>query len=221
MSLRIGHKGETVKTLQNQLNGLGYSLTEDGVFGYTTLLAVRDFQKQKGLTPDGIVGAGTMAQVLLVLGTIKKPETEHFKMSDFISPADADTEKSGIPYACFENLQTLMEQLEKVRKKLNGHDLVIRSGYRSPRFNRVVGGAGGSMHVFAKAADIFVRNYVLTACELGQLIMADASLKSLFGGIGLGSTKNVHVDIRAVNDPKKPVIWWYQSKNWKDWERAK
>ncbi len=221
MSIKIGHKGETVKTLQSQLNRLGYRLTEDGVFGYTTLLAVRNFQKQKGITPDGIVGAGTTAQILLALGTIQKPESAHFKLRDFISAADADAEENGIPYPYFDNLQTLMERLERLRDRLDGQELVIRSGYRSPRFNRAVGGAGASQHLFAKAADIFVKNYAMTACELGRLIMEDTSLKTLFGGIGLGSVKNVHVDIRTVKNPEKPVVWWYQSKTWEDWGRAR
>jgi hypothetical protein len=167
------------------------------------------------------VGAGTMAQILLALGTIQKPETAHFKLRDFLSPADADAEEYGVPYTVFDNLQMLMERLEKVREKLDGQELVIRSGYRSPRFNRAVGGAGASQHLYARAADIFVQNYAMTACQLGRLIMEDTSLKTLFGGIGLGSVKNVHVDIRCVKNPDKPVIWWYQSKTWEDWECAK
>ena len=48
-----------VKWLQHRLNELGYSLEEDGSFGYKTQKAVRSFQKSKGLKPDSIVGQYT------------------------------------------------------------------------------------------------------------------------------------------------------------------
>ncbi|MEX1307124.1 MAG: peptidoglycan-binding protein [Eubacteriales bacterium] len=221
MSIRIGHKGAEVKKLQNQLSSLGYSIDADGVFGYTTLQAVRQFQMQMKLKADGIVGAGTMAKIQLALGTLKTPQTEHFKMAAFIDPADTEATKNGIPYLYYENLQVLMERLEAIQNKLGENALVIRSGYRSPRYNRRVGGAKHSQHLFAKAADIYVKDYALSAYELGSLIMSDETLISLFGGLGLGSVKNVHVDIRMVKKAGKPTIWWYGNKNWKDWGRAR
>ena len=221
MSIKIGHKGEAVTKLQNQLSQLGYSIEADGVFGYTTLQAVRDFQTQKGLKADGIVGAGTTAKILLALGTIQIPQTTHFKMADFIDPADFEATRNGVPYIYYENLQTLMARLEAVQEKLGGQKLIIRSGYRSEKYNRRVGGAARSQHLFAKAADIYVKDYALSSCRLAQRIMSDQSLVSLFGGIGLGSVKNVHVDIRAAKSNGKPTVWWYGNKNWEAWGRAK
>ena len=220
MSLKVGHKGEAVKALQSQLCALGYRLAEDGIFGYNTLQAVRDFQKQKQLKVDGVAGPCTMAQVMLALGTLRIPETPHYQMSEFISAKDAETVRNGIPFIYYENLQTLMNRLEILRERIGGQPLVIRSGYRSPDYNKKVGGAGGSQHQFARAADIYVRDYAISTYELAQHIMADDALKRLFGGIGLGSVKNVHVDIRAVKNAEKPTLWWYGSKSWGAWERA-
>ncbi|WP_414586664.1 peptidoglycan-binding domain-containing protein [Scytonema sp. PCC 10023] len=55
--LRSGSKGDAVKAVQERLNFLGYGpLVADGIFGSKTEAAVKLFQKDKGLTVDGIVG---------------------------------------------------------------------------------------------------------------------------------------------------------------------
>ncbi|MBN9419323.1 MAG: peptidoglycan-binding protein [Candidatus Eremiobacteraeota bacterium] len=52
--------GESVTALQSALNEkLGLSLDTDGKFGRDTTAAVKDFQRQNGLTADGIVGKDT------------------------------------------------------------------------------------------------------------------------------------------------------------------
>jgi len=57
--LQYGAKGDAVKALQQKLNVFKYNLTVDGVFGYGTLFAVKDFQSVVGLSADGVVGAST------------------------------------------------------------------------------------------------------------------------------------------------------------------
>jgi len=54
--LRRGSKGEEVKRLQRIL-GIG----DDGIFGYGTERAVKDFQRRSMLYPDGVVGKKTWA----------------------------------------------------------------------------------------------------------------------------------------------------------------
>ena len=67
--VRSGSRGEDVKTLQAQLNALGYDCgTVDGIFGAKTYNAVVKFQKDRGLAVDGIVGKNTWA-ALGVTGT--------------------------------------------------------------------------------------------------------------------------------------------------------
>lgn len=61
VTLSNGSSGDGVKWLQWHLSKLGY-LGEsdlDGAFGGMTDTAVRNFQQDKGLTVDGLVGAGT------------------------------------------------------------------------------------------------------------------------------------------------------------------
>ena len=57
-------RGDDVRALQARLNTMGFDPgREDGIFGHQTEEALRDFQRNVGLTPDGIVG-GTSLQAL-------------------------------------------------------------------------------------------------------------------------------------------------------------
>ena len=57
--LRLGDSGTAVVELQNKLRSLGAKIGADGKFGPQTEAAVKDFQTEKGLTVDGIVGPKT------------------------------------------------------------------------------------------------------------------------------------------------------------------
>ena len=62
--LRKGDRGEEVKQMQEALLRAGYDLGKygaDGIFGSETLSAVRAYQHDHGLTPDGIAGPLTLA----------------------------------------------------------------------------------------------------------------------------------------------------------------
>ena len=60
-TLQLGSYGPRVRTLQQRLVALGYRVEVDGDFGPQTMAAVVLFQKEAGLTEDGIVGALTRA----------------------------------------------------------------------------------------------------------------------------------------------------------------
>ena len=85
-TLRKGDRGEEVKTLQTLLNGYGYDLGSagiDGDFGPVTEAAVKLFQKDRGLTVDGVVGVRTWKALQAAMFTyrvsiphLKKQEAE-------------------------------------------------------------------------------------------------------------------------------------------------
>ncbi|WP_195952295.1 N-acetylmuramoyl-L-alanine amidase [Clostridium saudiense] len=64
-TLKKGASGNITKLLQEKLVTLGYSTNGvDGIFGSGTYFAVREFQKTRGLSVDGIVGQNTWRKLL-------------------------------------------------------------------------------------------------------------------------------------------------------------
>lgn len=63
--IRLGDRNETVTRVQQLLNRYGYLSSSNitGYYGEVTEAAVRNFQKNNGLTADGSVGAQTMAKL--------------------------------------------------------------------------------------------------------------------------------------------------------------
>jgi Putative peptidoglycan binding domain len=59
VTLRRSDSSTAVRAGQVQLNQYGYALVVDGIFGPATEAAVRDFQRQNGITIDGVVGQST------------------------------------------------------------------------------------------------------------------------------------------------------------------
>ena len=71
-NIQQGQKSGCVTELQSLLNHHGASLTVDGDFGPLTRYAVLDFQSEKGLSVDGIVGPQTKAALY---GVVTPPTT--------------------------------------------------------------------------------------------------------------------------------------------------
>ena len=60
--VKVGSQGEEVRAVQTKLKELGYTVGNvDGIFGSQTKAAVIAFQKDHGLSPDGIAGEKTLA----------------------------------------------------------------------------------------------------------------------------------------------------------------
>jgi spore germination protein len=87
-TLRRGSRGQDVADVQSRLRALGYNPGPvDGVFGQQTEQAVIQFQRDRGLTPDGIVGPitynalfGQQPQPDYIIHTIKAGDT-YYKLS--------------------------------------------------------------------------------------------------------------------------------------------
>lgn len=61
---KLGSRGEGVKAIQRALH-----LIDDGMFGKLTREAVITFQKEHGLTADGVVGPATLAKLVPAVTT--------------------------------------------------------------------------------------------------------------------------------------------------------
>nr|WP_296073266.1 peptidoglycan-binding protein [uncultured Actinoplanes sp.] len=65
--IRQGTKEHPVMTLQHLLRARGHAVAVDGVFGPLTDKAVRDFQKERKLSVDGIVGPKTWGALIITV----------------------------------------------------------------------------------------------------------------------------------------------------------
>ena len=63
-NIKKGARGNDVRWIQYELNRRGYHLVCDGIFGAKTDEAVRAFQADNGLVPDGIVGVLTRGKMV-------------------------------------------------------------------------------------------------------------------------------------------------------------
>ena len=73
-SMTMGARGAVVSRAQAQLEAAGFELGEvDGIFGRRTRAAVEAFQRQMGLTVDGIIGPSTQARLRDPRDTFQPP----------------------------------------------------------------------------------------------------------------------------------------------------
>ena len=78
---KIGSRGEEVRQVQKKLKELGlYNGSVDGIYGVNTQKAVRQFQKNCGITADGIAGPKTL--LYLGLGSGKSSSAGGYSSSD-------------------------------------------------------------------------------------------------------------------------------------------
>ncbi len=76
-ALRVGSSGESVRTIQRQLNRITQDypafdeLTVDGNFGIGTETTVKQFQRQFSLTADGVVGKSTWYKISYIYVSVK------------------------------------------------------------------------------------------------------------------------------------------------------
>ena len=87
----------------------------------------------------------------------------------------------------------LMSMLEKLRS-YGGFTVHINSGYRSPSYNRKIGGASKSQHTLGTAADIVVKkNGKTVSAKKICCLCQDLGFK----GVAYISESAVHVDMRS------------------------
>lgn len=80
-----------------------------------------------------------------------------------------------------KNLARLAKEiLQPARNELQ-KSIYVTSGYRCPKLNKAVGGAGSSQHVYGEAADIVVRNKNGQDTRAMKALFAILATKTKFG----------------------------------------
>ena len=117
--------------------------------------------------------------------------TPNFKLSEFKCRDGTE-----VPEEFRSNVEVLAENLQVLREYIQ-KPIVVISGYRSPKYNRKIGGARRSQHLKASAADIIVpgmhpddvRSTIIKLIKEGKMAK---------GGVGRYTTFT-HYDIRGWN----------------------
>ena len=61
---KIGSRGQEVTNIQTRLKNWGYyNWSVDGIYGWRTANAVKEFQRKNSLTADGVAGPATLAKI--------------------------------------------------------------------------------------------------------------------------------------------------------------
>lgn len=108
--------------------------------------------------------------------------TEHFHLSEFVRSSVATAHGiDNTPSAeVVGNLQYLCQQVLEPLRQWAGGPVIINSGYRCPRLNRLVGGVEDSQHLTGEAADIRLPDraaglryagFIRTRCRFDQLLL--------------------------------------------------
>jgi uncharacterized protein YcbK (DUF882 family) len=116
--------------------------------------------------------------------------TTNFSLNEF-----ACKDGTPVPDELKSNVQALADQLQILRDYLN-EPIHINSGYRTPAYNKKIGGKPNSYHMKAMAADITVKSK--TPKQLASVVeklISNGTLK--IGGMGVYNGF-IHVDTRKV-----------------------
>ena len=117
--------------------------------------------------------------------------TENFSLWEFKCRDGTD-----VPDELMDNVKLLAQNLQVLRDYV-GKPVRVISGYRSPTYNRKIGGARRSQHMLAKAGDIKISG--LTPSKIKAIIVKlIREGKMMKGGVGLYRTF-VHYDVRGRN----------------------
>lgn len=179
---------KNILALQMLLNNYeNENLAEDGIYGPATADAVKRY-----------LSVDTYYEETAV---VDEPFTANFCLQEYYSNAVVDDKKivKAIkpPQGCFGNILRSMERLENLRSALGDMPITITSGYRTPEYNKYIGGAENSAHLRGSAADIIVKGVH------SRDVYAAADKIYPEGGVGLYNSF-VHVDLdREVDRPKR------------------
>ena len=99
--IKYGARGNDVKTIQSKLKDWGYYTGSiDGVFGSGTKSALVSFQKNNGLTADGIVGSKTLKALgLSTSGASSSGQNSTSSNDEYLLARIISAEARGEPYS--------------------------------------------------------------------------------------------------------------------------
>ena len=199
----------TIKQIQCLLTYLEYDPGDiDGANGKNTIAAVKRFQADYGLNPDGIAGtqttkmligavAGTAVKVEKPVDTAESGEKTGTFWDDITYFTRAECRcKCGGRYCNgypAEMSEETMRLADEIRRRA-GVPLNVNSGVRCKQHNADVGGVWNSLHLTGQAIDLAPIGGNISVAKL-QEIAKEVMAEKLPGRGGLGTYQwGVHID---------------------------
>ena len=174
-NLTTGSSGEEVRKLQNALMSVGYDVGSsgaDGKFGPATSAAVKKYQKDKGLTVDGIAGKNTLSVLFgnassgASSGSTSRPSSR--KNTAASSPtltAPAMSYDAGSDQAYQEALKALLEAQKNAPTYANSYE-----GQLKDLYDRIV---NRDKFRYDLNEDALYQQYARQYAEKGRMAMMD------------------------------------------------
>lgn len=133
--IKNGSRGQSVKELQQALNKLGYNCgVADGIAGNKTITAIKNFQRNHGLSVDGIAGQATYNKINQLLGgKTEQPKSNTNKKYEILYP-NKQTTIVKIPRSQIKNIDVILANAKSNREtvgnmqKRTGVDFIINGG---------------------------------------------------------------------------------------------
>lgn len=181
--------GDTMPAKRNIRNGAGIDINP---------AALAFFCKEAPILEEGFSWAWMPSEADQLAGFIDGLGLKYFtgkEIGTYWSSTRNGVTNSVPPRDLWPNCKPLFLLLDTIRTQA-GHPVKLNSTYRSPAYNKAVGGVTNSQHLQFKAADITCD--ALGVQSLHRLVKGLRDKGVFKGGIGKYATF-VHVDVRGTN----------------------
>lgn len=179
------------KDMQTALNKSGANLIVDGIVGIKTITAIKKYQSSHGLLSDGIIGEKTMDKLNAEIAQSTYPtviwnNVKYFKKYEF----ECGCNKRYCDGYPAEMNKTLIDLLDRTREHF-GQPILITSGLRCVKQNKIVGGIPNSKHLYGKAADCSLNSDSRNDTKLYAWFKKQPEVSYTYTGFNA-----VHVDVK-------------------------
>lgn len=179
------------KDMQTALNKSKAGLTVDGIVGSKTIAAIKKYQSVHGLTSNGIISQSLMDILNVEIAqststTVIWNNVKYFKKTEFECKCNRKY-CNGYPA---EMNKTLIDLLVRARDHF-GQPILITSGLRCVKQNKIVGGIPNSKHMYGKAADCSLNSKSSNDPKLYAWFKKQPEVSYTYTGFGA-----VHVDVK-------------------------